>query len=417
MKIKSFIEIDARKSLTLVELLVAIAVASILVGGIALVLRAGLDTYSVANEEIFLQKVLDKALDDIASGGFESYGVKDALKILEATPASITFVPLWVDDSHRVIEPKRPLVLNRPFEPGASFPIVEVSLPGKRGYDPVPVTFILGSHEGLMKPDDKVIVNKPIPGGSKVRVVYQPDPRYFPDVAMIIQWDISTNSIKKRYKNQSTSVSFGDTPRVTLEEIRFQYFDNTNTEILPDRRIDAIPEELLAGITAIKVTATASTPEKSKKQSTFINLRTSRTAGVGMIIREGTRVRIPNSKDIRAFTLANIVGVKEGGHIDLEVRPKQGKIWKLHIGFEVKDGKSFIKEYSIGYPPGITMYTETINLATDLPLDFLILGGNNGLYDYDLDADVDDVVNLKGDTELMVTTMENIAGAALFIRP
>ena len=93
----------------------------------------------------------------------------------------------------------------------------------------------------------------------------------------------------------------------------------------------------------------------------------------------------------------------------------QGRSWKVNIELGIKDKKEIIRRYRVEYPVGRVMYSETINLTTDLPLNFLTLGGN-GRYDYDFDKDTDNVVNLEGDVELSVLRMD-AAGAALFIRP
>ena len=71
----------------------------------------------------------------LVSSIVDTYGIKDSLTILGATPSSITFVPLWVDDSHAVksrhanaeLAPKTPFILNRPVKPGTFAPIAEIS--------------------------------------------------------------------------------------------------------------------------------------------------------------------------------------------------------------------------------------------------------------------------------------------------
>jgi hypothetical protein len=82
---------------------------------------------------------------------------------------------------------------------------------------------------------------------------------------------------------------------------------------------------------------------------------------------------------------------------------------------DIKNGLPVIKEYSIDYPPGLTVYSETINQTTDLPLNFLAIG-KNGRYDYDYDDNTENVVDLKGKVMLTVEKM-TVDGAALFIRP
>ena len=85
----------------------------------------------------------------------------------------------------------------------------------------------------------------------------------------------------------------------------------------------------------------------------------------------------------------------------------------IELGYD--DKTPILKRYSVQYPAGRTVYAETINLTTDLPLNFMNLGGN-GRYDYDFEKETNNVANLEGNVELVVTKMD-ADGAALFIRP
>lgn len=407
------------RGLTLIELLIAIVITSILIGTVVFMLKSSLDAYNFAQEEIILQKVLDETQEEISTGGFENYDIKDSLEILSATSNSISFVPLWIDDSHMEIksEPGIPITLNRPFKPGAALPIAEVSTtfdPRRQTQDwnPFPITFILGTHKDPQKPDDEVMFNEPLPSNAQVRFVFHPDVANFPDCAVNIRW--AGDKLIRTYKGKSKTIPKYSVPGVTLKDCNFRYFDNTNTPI-PFQSDSSVSKELLAQITAVKITLMAQTKEKAKEISTFINLRNSRTAGIGTIIRQGTRLKIPDSRDIRVFSLANIMGVKEGDIICIEARPKKGTTWRMHIELGIKDNLPLITKYVVDYPPGLTVYSETVNLTADLPLNFLTLGGR-GLYDYDFDKDVQNIVDLKGEVELVVSRMD-CAGAALFIRP
>jgi type II secretory pathway pseudopilin PulG len=412
--------------LTLIELLIAISIATILTGVVVLMLKTSLDSYSFGQQEVLLEKALDDCLDEIAGGGFENNGIKDSLEILNVQPTFITFVPLWVDDSHTLkpehenteLVTKTPFTLNRPFKAGASLPIAEVSTtddPRRKTQDwkLTPITFLLGPHKEPLKPDDQVFLNEPVEPGSKIRFIFQPDATNFPDCAMTIKWQ--QDKIIRTYKGKTDTIPKYNIPGVTLTGFNLQYFDNTNTEVEPR-------PELIPNITALKVSLKVSLGTKAKHETRttkngfiFINIRNSRTAGAGLIIRQGTRIKIPDSKHIRVFSLANVIGIKEGGTIELEARPKKGTTWKICIELGFDDKTPILKRYSVEYPPGRTVYSETINLTTDLPLNFMNLGGS-GRYDYDFDKDGNNVVNLEGDVELVVTKMD-ADGAALFIRP
>lgn len=414
--------------LTLIELLIALSIATILIGVVVLMLKTSFDVYTFGQQEVLLEKALDDCLDEIAGGGFENYGIKDSLEILNVTPTSITFVPLWLDDSHTLkpehehpeLFDKIPFILNWTFKPGASFPIAEVST-NQRTHEPtdqriwksISITFVPGLHKGPLKPDDRVFLNEPIKAGSKIRFIFHPDAANFPDCAMTIKWQ--QDKIIRTYKGKTDTIPKYNLPGVTLTDFKLQYFDNANTEIEPK-------PELIPNITAVKINLMASFGTKAKHETrttkngfTSINIRNTRTAGAGLIIRQGTRIKIPDSKHIRVFSLVNVIGIKEGGTIELEARPKKGTIWKIRIELGFDDKTPILKRHSIEYPLGRTVYAETINLTTDLPLNFMNLGGNDR-YDYDFDKDGNNIVNLEGDVELVITKMD-ADGAALFIRP
>ncbi len=402
------------KGFSLIELLIVIAVSSILVGVITFTLKTSLDTYYFVQDDVFLQKSLDEMLQAIADGDYDVYGVKDSLEILQATISSITFVPLWIDDSHRVKSPlqkNQEFIFNRPLKFGAGLPIGEV-LENKAQWRPVQIVIFLDERRDKKFPVDKAMLNKKVKAGSKVRFIYHPDVENFPDTIMTIK--VLDGKVMRYYKGKVDTIPQHTPGNIYLKDAVFQYFDNTNTEILPDVASGAIAPENLLNITAIKITLTLSSTQ-TKKGSVFINLRNTSSSGAGLIIREGTELRIPNSEDIRAFSLVNIRGVKEGGRIELQAKSDHGETWKARIELGIKDNLEVIKSYSIEYPIGKTVYFERPDLPVSSPLSFLMTG-SDGAYDYDIDEGINNIVHLTGKVDLSVIKMD-ANGAALFIRP
>ena len=400
------------KGLTLIELIIAIAITAFFAGITVIMLKTSFEAYFLGQEETSFVKVLDETLEEIVGGGIESNGIKDSLEIIDVTPASITFVPLWIDDTHMTtskheyseLVTKTPFILNRPFKPGASLPIAEIHTPD--GWEIIPVTFVFGLHKDSNKPDDKIYLKNPVRSGTKIRFVYQVDAANFPDCAITIGW--RGDRITRAYKGVVETIPKYDIPGVTLSDLNFQYFDNTNTEVEPRQKF-------IPNITAIKVNLKVQAGSQQKDGFAFINLRNTRTAGSGLIIQKGTRLKIPNSKNIRVFTLGNIIGIKRGGTIELEARPEKGTVWNISVELDYYNNAPVLRKYYVRYPTGKTVYSEVVNLTLDLPLNFMNLGAT-GRYDYDYDEDTDNIVNLEGDVELVVTRMD-ASGAALFIRP
>jgi len=407
-----------RRGITLIEMLVALAITSILAGVIVFAFSIVFDTYHFIQDDILLQRSLDEILQKASDGDFLWYGIKDSLEIVSADRHAISFVPLWVDDAHRA-EPltvaPQTFLLNRPIKAGASLPICEVLM----SHDPAPlwrqypIIFSYGGTQNNERIVDMIIADGPIPPGHRVRFLFQPDHEESPDTIMTIEQRGS--EIIRTYKKRSETLPRYLLNGVRLLDMEFRYFDNTNTEIPPGPRTGSIATEKIADISAVQFTVKLQRGSTQKEGSAFINLRNTRTAGKGLIIRKGIRLKIPDSRHIRTFSLVNITGVKENGRIVLEARSGNGRTWRVFVYLEARDGAPVISKYAVEYPSGSLVYSETINLTIDLPLSFLTLGGN-GRYDYDIDEGVEDVVDLEGDVELRVLEMD-IAGAALFIRP
>ncbi len=400
-----------KHALTLIELLIAIAISTILGGATVLMLRSGLDAYIYSEEQALIQKVLDETLEEISGEGFRTSGIKDSLGVLEAKEDSISFLPLWVDDSHRPSGKKQKFILNRTFSLGSSLPTLESRTNDKEAFLPRPITFIPHQETGKGKPQDLIIPNEPLATGSQAHIVFQPDPTRYSDVIMRLSWDSLNGRFLRTYKNKTEIIPKDRYKGFKLIQAKFQYFDNTNTEIPAP-----VSAELLSIISAVRVSLSLESKSqgKIKEAFRFINLRNSRAFGKGITIRKGTQIKIPDSHHIRTFSLGNIMGVKDKDTIQLKAQPQQGKAWRITIELGIKHGLPTIERYTIDYPVGFPVYSEEINLTCDIPFNLLTIG-KNGRYDYDFDKDVENVVDLKGDVFLSVEEM-TVQGAALFIK-
>lgn len=411
------LKIVSRKGLTLIELLITIAVSTILIGVVLLTLKTVLDIYHYVYDEIFLQKVLDETLQVVSDGNFESYGIKDSFEILRAARDSITFVPLWVDEAYSVNKEanKQKFFFERPFKSGASLPIGEVLIKQKKSFhwQQYPIVFFLNEVSGNLKANDYVTFNIEVPLNSKVRFVYQPDAARFPDAAMSIRYQ--NYGITREYRGKKEKIPKYLIQGVQLKNVQLQYFDNTNTEILPHPSTGVIQAGQIANITAVKLSMQVAKGSLSRTERVFINLRNTFASGAGLILRKGTEINIPDSDNIKSLSLLNIIGVKDKGRIVLKACSEEGQSWKINMELRTDGNAKVIHRYSIEYPAGQIVYSEKIDLPIGQALNFLALGVT-GRYDYDTDENVDDVVNLKGKIKLTVLEMD-VAGAALFVRP
>ena len=401
-----------KHAVTLIELLVAVAVTAILFGVVILMLRSSLDSFFLSQGNLRLQKALDDILTEITGEGTDYYGLIDATEFIKFSTTGVSFIPLWVDEPRNKGDSKR-FVLTKPIQAGRGAPLVEVKLPYSDEFKPMHAVFIPGEHKDPLFNDDIVELEKPLVIGSKVRAVYVPS-KSARDVVFGFSWN-KGGVLRRTYKKVSSPIPRHPIEGVRIKDIRFEYFDNTNSPIPVNPKTGIISQNLFPFVTAIRVWLKVGTKGESREGFAFINLRNTRTSGSGVIIREGTSMNIPDSHHIRTLSIANVSQIKEGGTIEIEARPQTGDVWKINIELGFKDGKTIIKKYSIEYPAGNTVYSEVINMTTNLPLNFLTLGAT-GRYDYDADSGTGDVVLLEGDVELVVTKMDADA-ASLYVRP
>lgn len=400
------------KALTLIELLIAISISSLLGVATVLMLKSSLDAFMFSEEQTLIFRILDDTIEEVSGESMRSHGIKDALEIQDAKEDEISFSCLWIDESKRVSSNRQTYALNRPFKLGSPMPLVEFKPANEDNFLPSPVTFVPHAETEKKERQDKVILGEKLPAGSQLKIAFQPETKDNPDVLMRLKWDPQRGGFVRTYMNKKEFIPKGQFKGYKLTNAKFQYFDNSNNEIP-----SPVAPELLSTISAVRLSLDLEEKGREEKHqaNTFINLRNSRAFGKGIIVREGLRLKIPDSGHIRTLSLGNITGVDKGDIIQLLAIPASGKSWRVTAYLGIKDDLPVIRSYTIEYPPGLTVYSENINLTLDLPFNLLDIGGN-GRYDYDFDKDASNAVNLEGDVILTVEKM-TAQGAALFVRP
>lgn len=391
--------------MTLIELLIALAITTILFGVVLLMFRTSLESFFISQRSLYLQKVLDEILTDIIDGGAESYGIIDAVEFKDLSDTTLSFIPLWVDAPKNSADNKR-FILTKAFSEGGPLPFVEIKTSNSEKFVPMPVTFY--SNNNIIEFDSA------LPSGSKIKAIYLPGSDDS-EVIFNLKWDTKNKSLIAQYRKRERKIPKYSSEGVSISEVRFEYFDNTNKLIEPNSKTHKLDSSLFPLVSAVKVLAKVASKGEVREGFVFVNLRNKRSAGAGIKISEGTQIKIPDSYNIRTFSIANISPVTKPGVIEIETRPKTGDIWKITLKLNIKNDKPLIEQYLIEYPKGQVIYTENINMTTDLALNLLSLG-TSGRYDYDFDGGAQDAVLLKGDVEFFVTKMD-FSGASLYLRP
>ena len=397
-----------RKAFTMIELLIAIAIATVIVAAVYFSLDTALESWGYSRDNLALQKVLSEVINETVNGTASIYGIRDSLEIISAGVNRIEFVPPWTDDTHTVASADFIYTLNRKIKPGTALPIAEIKLPEAKEYQLVPVAKIELEDSDI----SQVRLGLVAPRGSGLRFTYHPDAKKHPDVIKVIWWDSETKQIYMEDIGGMENISknpFG----VKIINMTFKYYDNANNLITNYEWID---QRDINMITGVEVYIEASMEEYIQSLVSFANLRNAPMRSGYLPLSEGTRILIPDSKNIHTLLLTNISGVSNGDELQIEATPAYGKAWRVNAKFNHLSGSNpIIESYTIEYPQQHPVYIEYPRSSTEVGLNLLTLGAN-GLYDYDDDEDIQDFVMLDGDVMLEVKKMD-VEGAGLFIRP
>ncbi|MFH1645570.1 MAG: prepilin-type N-terminal cleavage/methylation domain-containing protein [Candidatus Omnitrophota bacterium] len=397
-----------KKAFTLIELMVAIAISAVITGAIYFSLDTALESWGYSRDHLAMQKVLNEVTDMIASGSGITYGIRDGLEVIEATSERIAFVPPWTDNTHTVASRGFVYTMNRKMKPGTSVPIAEVRMRGSNDYLPIPISMI--DKKGALQTQLRLSLHVPV--GNRLFFTYHPDSDVNADVIKTIWWDPDNKNIYSKYLNEVTNVSenaFG----VEIVDFSFRYYNNYN-ELLVKK--GTVPRRDISLISGIEIFMKVQLGEHQKSILSFVALRNSPTRSGQYSLKEGMRIRVPDGENIHILLLNNITGAENGDVIEFEALPRRGKSWTLAIKFSRAGlAEPKIESYVVEYPTGNVVFTSFPHMSAQTGLNFMTLDPN-GLFDYDDDLDIKDIVSLGGDVTLEVRKMD-VEGAGLFVRP
>lgn len=397
---------DKKQGLTLIELVIAIAISILISTVLYFSLNSALGTWQLTQDRLLLQQVSSQLMEQLAEGLPDTYGLRDALELIDCSSYHIKVVMPWTDDTHEVYSGISTYTLNKHIKPGTSIPIAEALLPEAKEYKVVPISFVDSG-----KSDDypKVRLELDIQPGALLRFTFHPDYRRDADVLTTFRYDAGEQAVFIDDKDGSRNISqnpFG----VKITDFILRYFDNTNAQL-------GASSSDLPVITGIEIAfKTESRNGNVRETVTFISLRNAPMHSGNLILREGKTIPIPNSKEIQVFFLSNLSGIDNNDTLVLDAISNAGKDWRVNLHFYKPSvlGPAVIGLYSIEYPIGNKIYSERPNTPAVLGFNLLNLSPN-GLYDYDDDR-MQDRVLLEGKVVLEVKKMD-ITGASVFVKP
>lgn len=401
--------------LTLIELLLSIAIATAITGTIVLMLNNGLTAWRFAQDRIVVQSIAEDIMTRILEGDFKYDGLREALKIWSANPSAITVVPLYVDESYVINAPQREFLLKKQFQPGAPDPVVQLKKIGEEKFKTVTTGFMYGESNDPDNPDDTVILEEPAEPGSKLRIMFYPYASGDSSLRMNFRWNEESKTVYRSYKGKVENL-LKYHPDVKVEELIFTYFDNLNNEIKSVE--EPLSESQLMRISGISVYLKVKRKEDTREIVSFVNMRERGYQMKGVVLSKGAEINIANSFNIGTLALAGVSGAKDGDIMVFEAVPEVGKTWKLELEFMKVDREVKVHRYTIEYPLGTIVASDIVNRRIGGGREFSFLNlSENGMFDYDKDPGVDDVVRLSGDSVTLKVTRMDPDGAYLSVWP
>lgn len=386
---------------TLIEILVTVTIMALLVGVLVSLLQNGLEAWTVALGEVSLQKTLSMVIGEITVGDFDTRGIGEALEIREATPTSISYVPLQEDFfPEGVANGMQEFTLQHHFKPGTSYPVVEIRSDPGNDWSLVPREYFeYGSLVPPSAPDDKVRITTPIPAGNETRILYHAFGQGDDSVVVNVNWDGAS------LRNYSTPLEIKTMQDVDITDFQLAYFDKAGNQI-------ANPGSNLDDIFSVRVNLSGKSNDIERTVSSFTRLLVKERLNIHTI-RPGHAfsISIPDSADVTALGVKNIIipGAPPGtgsGQIQLRLISGTGDKWFISINIT----NSKISSYQIDYPeqgPIVYDYEENVDIPLEQGVEFLDFGDST--YNY----------NNLGFTNATFESviMTGIAGIAVYTKP
>jgi len=308
--------------------MITIALTTIIASAIFFALGSALDSFAQTRDRLILQKSVSEVMDRLLSGLEREYALKDALEVIRAGRTRIEFVPPWTDDTHTSAAGDFVYTLNRRMKPGSGFPIGEIKLAAAGLWKLVPVE-VVDSEDAQRS---RVQIGYSVLPGSDLRFTYHPDPERYADALKSYWWNAETEQIYSDSIEGIEVISknpFG----VTFKDFRLTYYDNTNSLVTRQDRVDFSDMHLITGI---EVYLKGGLEGQTEDLLSFVNMRNAPLKSGRLSLKEGMEIPIPNSEDIHTLFITNLTGITSGDEIRLEAVPNSGKTWRVKVVFERK---------------------------------------------------------------------------------
>jgi prepilin-type N-terminal cleavage/methylation domain-containing protein len=405
---------------TLIEVVISVAIMALLGTVIALLLNSIIESWQYTQNRMELYKASTDIINELIQGGFEAKGIRDAVDFISCGTDSMTFLPLWVDQSHRpdpLTNKEQRFTLNRQFKVGSSVPLAQIKGPDSDSWTTAKVKFTYGEGANPKQLDDVIQVLDAIPKNGKVKFTFTPEPTSDLNVQKSFTWNAQNKHIYASYKGQTQDL-LKTLPEVKVERLQFIYFDNLNQQVAADD-VGYLSDEQIKRTSAVKVYLLLSRKGDWRESVSYCNIRN--TQGVGVTIVEGSLIPIPSSERIKALSIGNFFKRKKNGIVRIRIKPENRKHWVIELKI-IKDSSDpqrlMVERFQIESPPGKILTSSILNQSfmIDEYVNLLVLD-RTGLYDYDDDEGINDFYLVDEENVPLEVERLDFSGAALFLRP
>lgn len=409
------------KGFTLIEIVLSIAIIAIIGGVVALLLNSIIESWQYSQNRLELQKASSTIMNELIEGGFEARGIRDAVDFVSCGTDSITFLPLWVDESHKpdpIANRIQKFTLNRQFKVGSSIPLAQYKAVGSDDWTTAKVRFDYGSSSDPKTLDDVVQVLDPIPYGAKLKFTFTAEPSAHPETQKSFSWNQESKRIYSSYNGETVDI-LKTQPETKVEKMAFIYYDNLN-QMIPLTK-GYLSDNQMKRATAVKVYVILSKKGDWRESVSYTNIRN--ISGTGVSIMEGSVVPLPSSARIKAFSIGNFFNRKKDGIVRLVVKPEKTQSWAIQLKI-IPDSSSpdrlKVERFQMESPEGKMLTSSFLNQTfMNSPPEFVSMQAldRTGLYDYDDDDGVDDFYISTEDPVFLEVERLDFDGASLFVKP
>src|SRR3989338_76888 len=89
---------SASSAFTLIELVITIAISTIIMAALYFSLKTALDTWGICQGELLLQQSSSRIMEELVEGPPDAYGIRDALEVIDGSPTQVSVVMPWTDE-------------------------------------------------------------------------------------------------------------------------------------------------------------------------------------------------------------------------------------------------------------------------------------------------------------------------------